>query len=275
MGEIESSLRLVWVDLGPEVYKDVTTSVSRGTWEPARGGRLLIGLSYSQGTAKYPLYREALHAAADAAGLSIDVEWLAEPARQVDWDQLRRIDGLLLTGGADVEPARYGLVDNGGLCRTFPGRDAVELEIIEAAFARSIPIFAICRGMQLVNVWRGGTLIPNLPRAVDHQLPDAERHPVRIEPDSQLARLCGSATAGVTSIHHQAVDRPGDGLRIVATASDGVVEAVEWADPSGKPWLVAVQWHPERMSLDEPLAGPLYEAFLAAVRSGAAVRASG
>lgn len=223
-----------------------------------------IGLSYDQGTAKYPLYREALLDAGARYGYAVEAVWLAGRDRELDPAVLASLDGLVLTGGADVEPSRYGFDDPEGVCiHVLPERDAAEEPIVQAMIERRLPCLAICRGMQFLNVLRGGSLVPDLP---GHEPDDAaERHGVTIAADSQLARVAGGATAGaVSSSHHQAVDRPGEGLRVVARADDGVVEAIEWAQPGGKPWLVAVQWHPERMSLDEPLAGALYEAFLQA-----------
>ena len=227
-----------------------------------------IGLSYDQGTPKYRLYLGAILASAEQAGLADELEpiWLASATQPLDREALEEIDGVLLTGGADVEPQRYGDADEGNVCETFPGRDDAELAIIEAALRRRLPILAICRGMQLLNVYHGGTLVKDLPYP-GHSLADRERHPVMIESGSALHRLVGTHSGAVTSSHHQAVDKLGDGLTIVSRHEDGTVEAIEWTTPMRKPWLVAVQWHPERMGLDEPLAGPLLGGFLAAVRA--------
>jgi putative glutamine amidotransferase len=193
----------------------------------------------------------------------VEPVWLGGRNREVDAAILKSLDGLVLTGGADVEPHRYGFDDPGGSCvHVLPERDEAELPIVDFAMERRLPIFAICRGMQLLNVACGGSLIPDLP---GHEFDDSLRHGVRIEPDSQLGRILGAATGDVSSSHHQAVDRPGSGLRVVATGTDGIVEAIEWENPEAKPWLVAVQWHPERMEIDEALAGPLYRAFFEAI----------
>ena len=226
-----------------------------------------IGLSYDQGTPKYRLYLGALLACAEQAGLAEVLEpvWLAGAAQPLDRDALEEIDGLMLTGGADVEPHRYGQRDS-GTCQTFPGRDDAELTILDAAFGRRLPVLAICRGMQLLNVYQGGTLIQDLPYP-GHDLPDTERHPVHLEAGSGLQRLVSVHDGAVTSSHHQAIDEIGEGLSVVARHEDGTIEAVEWTTPMRKPWLVAVQWHPERMGLDEPLAGPLLRGFLDAVQS--------
>jgi putative glutamine amidotransferase len=227
-----------------------------------------IGLSYDQGTPKYALYASALEAAGERFGYGVDPVWLASIDEPLDTEALESVDGIVLTGGADVDPLRYGFEDPHALCRfAMPERDDRERPVIEEIFKRSLPTLAICRGMQFLNVCLGGTLVPDL---ANHDGDDDERrHPVRIAPDSYLASKAGTIEAPASTSHHQAVDRPGKGLRIVATAPDGVVEAIEWVDPTEKPWLVAVQWHPELMQLDEPLAGELYRAFFEAIATRA------
>lgn len=227
-----------------------------------------IGLSYDQGTPKYRLYLGALLACAERTGCCEAVEpvWLAGAAQPLDREALEEIDGLMLVGGADVEPHRYGARDAEQVCETFPGRDEAEWTMLDAAFRRRLPILAICRGLQLLNVYQGGTLIQDLSED-GHRLQDSERHPVFLESGSALHRLVRTESASVTSSHHQAIDEVGEGLRVVARHEDGVVEALEWMTPMRKPWLAAIQWHPERMSLDEPLAGPILGGFLEAVRA--------
>jgi len=167
---------------------------------------------------------------------------------------LDRLDGLVLTGGDDVDPACYGQVrvDAGTGGEPDPARDRFELALARAAIARDLPTLAICRGLQIVNVACGGTLIQHLadhpqsppPDGGDQDVADRDRalaHPVRLVAGSRLARNHGALTA-VNSFHHQAVDRPGTGVSVVATSGDGVVEAIEL---DGAPRLVAVQWHPE------------------------------
>jgi gamma-glutamyl-gamma-aminobutyrate hydrolase PuuD len=179
-------------------------------------------------------------------------------------DALSGARGLVLTGGEDVDPARYHAAPHPKLEPPDPMRDAAELALIAAAGARRLPILAICRGIQILNVCAGGTLYQDLPSerpgSVDHQ-GETARHSVRIAPGSITARVFGGAAqATVNSRHHQAVKDLGAGLRATAWADDDVIEAAERADP-GEPWLVAVQWHPE--DLDE-LA--LFRAFADAVR---------
>jgi putative glutamine amidotransferase len=189
---------------------------------------------------------------------------------------LDEVDGVVLCGGGDVDPALFGgATGHDAQYATCPERDAFELALVEACIERRTPTLAICRGMQVLNVARGGALHVHLPdvvgEAVSHRV-SRERHthhPVRIAPDSRLASLLGSETLEVASWHHQAIDRLGGGLRAVAWADDGTVEAVE---VEACPELWAVQWHPE---LQVGEAGGrqrrLFEALVAAAAS--AVRA--
>lgn len=170
---------------------------------------------------------------------------------------LDRVDGLLLTGGGDVDPAYYGATarhDIRGLSRA---RDESEIALIHAAREKHLPTLAICRGIQVVNVALGGTLVQDIaedwPGALSHDASArAERlHPVSLEPDSLAARAVKSTTFDVNSLHHQAVDRLAEGLRITGRAPDGVVEAVESTDPDW--WALCVQWHPEDL-VDDALS---------------------
>ncbi|MFT4469352.1 gamma-glutamyl-gamma-aminobutyrate hydrolase family protein [Arthrobacter sulfonylureivorans] len=155
-------------------------------------------------------------------------------------EQLARLDGVVLPGGADVSPSLYGAEpDEHHWPTDYEGQDAYEAGIIEGCVAAGVPLLAICRGLQLLNVSRGGTLIQHLgPGDVQHK---GAIHPVGVAAGSLLAEVVGSETVDVSSYHHQAVDVLGEGLTVTATAADGVVEAVE---VPGAP-LLAIQWHPE------------------------------
>jgi putative glutamine amidotransferase len=161
---------------------------------------------------------------------------------------VRRLDGVLLTGGGDIDPGRYGAQPHPATSRVSQARDTAELEMLDAAVAAGKPVLGVCRGMQLVNVARGGTLCQHLRGDAGHTPSPGTfgSHPVRIEAGSRLAGILGANGAGVDvpTAHHQAIDRLGDGLVATAWAEDGVVEAVEHAGAGG-PFLVAVQWHPE------------------------------
>lgn len=159
-----------------------------------------------------------------------------------------RIDGVLLTGGGDIDPGRYGAQPHPCTARVSGPRDAAELEVLAAAGAAGKPVLGICRGMQLLNVARGGTLCQHLPPEAGHITTPGSFgcHTVQIAPGTRLAGILGADGAGtdVPTSHHQAIDRLGDGLVATAWAADGVIEAVEPAGEGG-PFLLAVQWHPE------------------------------
>ncbi|MGH7548710.1 MAG: gamma-glutamyl-gamma-aminobutyrate hydrolase family protein [Gemmatimonadales bacterium] len=160
---------------------------------------------------------------------------------------LDRVQGLVLTGGADVEPARYGAQPHAKLEDTDTARDAVEIALITGARARRLPILAICRGIQILNVALGGTLYQDLPSErpseIDHS-DQRSRHGLRVAPGSLLHHTLGTAETTVNSRHHQAIRDLAPTLRATAWATDGVVEGAEPAT-GPDPWMLAVQWHPE------------------------------
>jgi len=160
-----------------------------------------------------------------------------------------RLDGLLLTGGGDIDPGRYGAQPHPRTSRVSGPRDAAELEVLDAALAAGMPVLGVCRGMQLLNVARGGTLCQHLPSDAGHAPAPGTfgAHPVRVAAGTRLAAIIGASGAGVDvpTAHHQAIDRLGDGLVATAWAADGVIEAVEPAAGNVEQFLLAVQWHPE------------------------------
>jgi len=162
-------------------------------------------------------------------------------------DLLGSVNGLLLTGGGDVQPSRYGAQPISETHNVDPLRDAFEIRLIEVAIAADMPLLATCRGMQVLNVAMGGSLIQHVPAVTGQAHDHADRwregvHRVKIEPDSHLAEALGATEVAVNSIHHQAVDQAAPGTRPVAWAEDDTVEAIE---VPGSPHVVAVQWHPE------------------------------
>ncbi len=164
----------------------------------------------------------------------------------------QRVDGLLLTGGDDVDPALYGSSDpareSKGVDRS---RDEFEFDLIRIALEDEMPILGVCRGMQVMNVALGGTLHTDLQsKGFENHSGTKERavlHRVDIGANSLLSGLAGGLEQEVNSFHHQGVDALGKGLMAVAHAADGVVEAAEWSLKEGMPFLLLVQWHPERM----------------------------
>ncbi len=183
-------------------------------------------------------YARAVYA---AGGLPVHLPLDAEPE---DW--VHHLDGIVLTGGADVEPSRYGHDNHAS--DTEPARDEVEFTLFETALGDGLPVLGICRGLQLINVHQGGTLQQHVPEHSRYDIaPHEESHVLTITPGSTLHRLYGD-TARVNSLHHQTVDAVGRGLRVTAVAEDGTVEGVEM---DGMP-VVAVQWHPEMMNHGDP-----------------------
>lgn len=184
---------------------------------------------------------------------------------------LDHADAFIFTGGEDVDPALYGEKATTDTLLINRARDDFELALIEGADERDIPVLGICRGMQLINVHRDGTLIQDipsaLPDAVVHRDPLMQSfafHSLTFESDSHLADLLHHPeTVEVNSWHHQAVDQLGEGLVAAGHAEDGIVEAIE--DPS-KPFFIGVEFHPERLPLESEVSLPLFRALVNAAR---------
>jgi putative glutamine amidotransferase len=160
-------------------------------------------------------------------------------------------DGLVLSGGVDIHPDLYGgayeYPENKGWKRE---RDDFEVRMLKAAWERGLPVLGVCRGLQLINVVRGGTLVQDLGVLGDevHQnVPEDKLHGLVLEGDGVLKGIVGKGEGIVNSAHHQAIGLVGEGLRINCRAEDGTIEGIEWREPAGRPFLLAVQWHPERM----------------------------
>ena len=188
-----------------------------------------------------------------------------EPVRNPE--SLDSLDGLLLTGGSDINPARYGQ-KNTGSDEVNDARDELEMRLLQEALAADLPVLAICRGLQLFNVVCGGTLIQHLSSTEVHrqrpQNAEPGKHPsahrIWVAPDTRLAGIIGGGGHDVNSRHHQAVESLGRGLIVSAIASDGVIEAIE---KPGATFALAVQWHPEDRILASAADRKLFEAFAA------------
>ena len=213
-------------------------------------------------------YVDAVH---DAGGLPLILPVLPDQTDQL----MGLLDGVILSGGGDIHPNRFNrplhpLTD--GISKE---RDELELRMFDAARARSIPILGICRGLQLVNVAMGGTLIQDIPderpassqhrQHLDGLARDDVSHPVDLLPESQLARIYRETRIMTNTYHHQAIDDLAEGLTITGWAEDGTVESVETA---GNPFLLAVQWHPETLYQRHTEHARIFTAFMEAARLG-------
>ena len=231
-----------------------------------RGHEMALGLPYLQGV-------EA------AGGLPLVIPPLPDAAIE---PLLDRLDGVLLSGGPDLDPQNYGAEPHAALGPTEPDLDRFELAVARSADAREMPILAICRGAQALNIVRGGALhqhLPDLSEEIPHRQDapgDRPSHEVELVPGSRLASALAAGETGVggvaeeridvNSFHHQAIERLGEGLAVSARAPDGTVEAIE--DPS-RPFLVGVQWHAETL-IHRPYESALFRSFVDACRRDAA-----
>ena len=177
------------------------------------------------------------------------------------------VSGLVLSGGEDVDPARYGETPHPKIRSVNPARDATEAALVREARARRTPVLAICRGIQILNVALGGTLVQDIESqcetaiAHDDEGPrDSRSHEITIETGSRIAAAMGTAHCSVNSFHHQSVKDVAPGMRITARSPDGVIEGIESADDAW--WVMAVQWHPEEMmESPDPWDRGLFNAF--------------
>ncbi|MFP4368081.1 MAG: gamma-glutamyl-gamma-aminobutyrate hydrolase family protein [Candidatus Kapaibacterium sp.] len=170
--------------------------------------------------------------------------------------------GLLLSGGPDVHPARFGRAGDTALCEIDLRRDTLEFALISKALDMGLPIMAICRGEQILNVALGGSLIVDIPTEVEGEIGHREEHTVVIKKGTMLNEITLTDSGMVNSNHHQAVDKLAPGLIATAFSPDGLIEAFEWEDPYSRPFMIAVQWHPERLEPYNTLSRPLGKVFL-------------
>jgi putative glutamine amidotransferase len=189
-------------------------------------------------------------------------------------ERLEFCAGLLVTGGEDVQPEYYGKAGEKHLCSEMdPRRDTLEIALIKKALKLKMPILGICRGEQILNVSLGGSLIVDIPAHfeqlpriyhVTHQCEDYLKcfHQVHIFPNTFLRSIAGQDTGFVNTNHHQAADRLAPGLICNAKSNDGLIEGIEWEVYEEKPFLIGVQWHPERMDTSNALSGNLLKEFI-------------
>ena len=184
-------------------------------------------------------------------------------------------DGILFSGGEDLHPGLYGKADfvkEFGLQEIIPERDQFEFELLKKAFDGKKPVLGICRGLQLINVFLGGSLVPDIPSLLHSKahgkINGADQvHSIRVESDSLLHEILGREQGIVNSAHHQSAGQPAATLKISAFSDPAIVEAMEWNDRVDKSWLLMVQWHPERMpDLSSPFSAFVKNAFLEACK---------
>jgi putative glutamine amidotransferase len=187
---------------------------------------------------------------------------------------LNECDGLLLTGGEDVYPGRFDRENDTGRCTEIDlKRDTLEFALLSKAIERKMPVQGVCRGLQLINVYFGGSLIIDIPTDLDtvikHQLPDTYNclHHVDIKKGSWLHKISGISKGITNSNHHQGIDVLGTPLEENAVTKDGLIEAIGIKDRSNFSYLFAVQWHPERLEYGNPLSGPIAREFIREVKS--------
>lgn len=185
------------------------------------------------------------------------------PPGGFDFDTILPIlDGVVFSGGGDLEPKHYGRDDHETLYEVSPERDEFELAFARRILIERLPTLGICRGTQVLNVVAGGTLHVHLPErfgeAVLHRAPPREpiAHDIRVEHGSRLAEAMGAVEFSAASSHHQGIDRVGDGFDVVARAPDGVVEGLEKPD---HPWFFCVQWHPEITAAQDPIQQRIFD----------------
>jgi putative glutamine amidotransferase len=230
-----------------------------------------IGLTYTESRwENYPKWIQD----ADPTIELVELHWEKHGLEEV-WDLVEDCDGIILTGGVDIHPRFY---ENERL--QFPNgdgkfneeRDEFEMHVFETALNCHLPVLAICRGLQLVNVALGGDLIQDLEEAgkKNHRrINDVDdEHPISISENSLLKEVVGNTSGIINGAHHQAIGKLSDELIATATSPDGVIEAVEWNGKTDEPWLLAVQWHPERMKDREtnPTSKNIRDKFLEEVK---------
>ena len=233
----------------------------------------LIAVSTSVTVDKYPerAYVNAayLNAVQQAGGVPVPLPPQLEPGARAEI--LKHVSGVLLTGGGDVDPARFGEAAHPTTCEVSGARDELEIDLTQWALARRAPLLAVCRGLQVLNVALGGSLYQDIPSEpgspLDHSQTGLQGkarnvtvHQVKVREGSRLAAILGALDVDVNSFHHQAIKQLGRGLADVAWAPDSIVEGVELVDPAQ--FVVGVQWHPEELVAQDRAAFNLFAALV-------------
>lgn len=219
--------------------------------------RPVIGIAPSQFDGVIKMKTEYADAVLDVGGIPVFLPYTTDPSRIAEYTEL--CDGLLFAGGVDIHPRYYGEEIESETVEVVELRDEFELSLFEAYIKTEKPILGICRGIQLINVALGGSLVQHVE---GHRSPAVE-HPVHVSPSTVLRETVGLDTLTVNTYHHQIIKRVADRLTVSARADDRAIEAVEL---HGHPFLLAVQWHPERLCRSDPAERALFGAFVKACK---------
>jgi|SRR5690606_2819763 len=222
--------------------------------------------------ASWVMNQRYIHAVMQAGGVPVMIPLIAEDPATLE-SLYQRLDGIVVPGGIDVDPAYYRRARTPELGRLDPARDTTEIVLARWALRDRKPFLGLCRGLQVLNVATGGSLWQDLeaerPESIKHDYfptagfaRDHLAHPVEVAPDTRLAEALGRASSPVNSMHHQGIRELGFGLEPTAWAPDGLIEAAELGDR----WAVGVQWHPEMFEPGAPAVGKLFAAFVDAAR---------
>ena len=227
--------------------------------------KMRIGLSKGSGGQSYKNYSEWLES------YGYDVEIIDIYKSEDPIKDLLECDALVLTGGPDVHPGRFAKPYESDRCSIDEFRDTLEFELLRNALLIKMPVLGICRGQQLINVALGGNLIIDIPNDITnpviHQIEEGDAtHRLFLEDRTYLKEIAMVDSALVNSNHHQAIDNLSKELKPSGYTRDGIIESFEWKDVSFKSWLLAVQWHPERLERDHPLSEPLARKFIEAAK---------
>lgn len=229
--------------------------------------KLKIAISKGSG---HPAYQNYINWVNDSYPEIEVIDLYNKPKKYID-SVMNISSGLLLSGGVDVHPGRFGRAEDTLKCEIDLERDTLEFYVINYALNNKLPILGICRGMQMMNVAMGGSLIVDIPTEVDkhldHQngLAEDSYHRVIIDEKTELNKVLQSDEEIVNSNHHQAVDKLGENLIASCRTSDGIVEGIEWKDKSNMAWFLGVQWHPERL-INEKASKPILDEFIKEVK---------
>lgn len=231
--------------------------------------KVIIAISKGSGSEHYEQYAKWLQSV-DSNIICIDLYF---KSKKEAMEIISKCDGLLLTGGPDIHPNRYGKSEDTNRCEIDLKRDSLEFDIIDSALRKKIPIFGICRGLQILNVALGGTLIVDIPedfgKKIKHRSDDGNicMHDVSIfNLNSATSKIISQKSGQINSYHHQGINKLAKDLIVTALAPDSLPEAVELKDMDHKSFLMAVQWHPERLEINSGFSKPFAVEFIKQIR---------